>query len=166
MLDRGPAAHYDPSYTTPWWERTQNLYASIGVIAPEYEPDPNGYYCVRPGYVPGEKLRLRANGVTITCTVGDMVADHDLHNWLLVSNWAVELSWSAFTALRAAAAIMSRWTTPAPGPEPAAYPAARAGEGRSDSVSDAGADRSCHRGTRRHRPSQLSRHRRALDRNR
>ncbi len=99
VLDRGPAAYYDPSYTTPWWERTQNLYASIGVIAPSYEPDPNGYYCVRPGYVPGERLRLRANGVTITCTVGDMVADHDLHNWLLVSNWAVELSWSAFTAL-------------------------------------------------------------------
>lgn len=99
VLDRGPAAFYDPSYTTPWWERTQNLYASIGVIAPHYEPDPNGYYCVRPGYVPGERLRLRANGVTITCTVGDMVADHDLHNWLLVSNWSVELSWSAFTAL-------------------------------------------------------------------
>ena len=99
VLDRGPAAHYDPSYTTPWWERTQRLYASIGVIAPTYEPDPNGYYCVRPGYVPGERLRLRANGVTITCTVGDMVADHDLHNWLLVSNWSVELSWSAFTAL-------------------------------------------------------------------
>lgn len=99
VLDRGPAAFYDPSYTTPWWERTQRLYASIGVIAPEYEPDPNGYYCVRPGYVPGERLRLRANGVTITCTIGDMVADHDLHNWLLVSNWAVELSWSAYTAL-------------------------------------------------------------------
>ncbi|CAN5555727.1 hypothetical protein BH23CHL2_BH23CHL2_33150 [soil metagenome] len=99
VLDRGPAAHYDPSYTTPWWERTQLLYASKGVIAPDYEPDPNGYYCVRPGYVPGERLHLRANGVTITCTIGDMVADHDLYNWLLVSNWSVELSWSAFTAL-------------------------------------------------------------------
>jgi hypothetical protein len=99
VLDVGQAAFYDPSYTTPWWERTQLLYASKGVIAPSYAPDPNGYYCVRPGYVPGERLRLRANGITITCTVGDMVADHDLHNWLLVSNWSVELSWSAFTAL-------------------------------------------------------------------
>ncbi len=99
VLATGPAAFYDPSYTTPWWERTQQLYASKGVIAASYEPDPDGYYCVRPGYVPGERLRLRANGVTITCTIGDMVADHDLHNWLLVSGWAVELSWSAFSAL-------------------------------------------------------------------
>jgi hypothetical protein len=99
LLDSGRAAFYDPSYTPAWWERTQLLYAGKGLIASGYEPDPNGYYCVRPGYIPGEQLRLRANGVTITCTVGDMVADHDLYNWLLVSNWSVELSWNAFTAL-------------------------------------------------------------------
>ena len=99
VLDRGAAAHYSPSYTSAWWERTQQLYARKGLIAPDYKPDPNGYYCVRPGYIPGERLRVRANGVTITCTIGDTVADHDLHNWLLVSNWSVELSWSAFTAL-------------------------------------------------------------------
>jgi hypothetical protein len=99
LLDAGQAAFYDPSYTPAWWERTQLLYARKGLVAASHEPDPNGYYCVRPGYIPGEQLRLRANGVTITCTIGDMVADQDLHNWLLASNWAVELNWDAFTAL-------------------------------------------------------------------
>lgn len=99
VLATGPAAYYDPSYDVAWWERTLLLYDSKGVIKPGWEPDPYGYYCVRPGYVPGHKLRLSANGVTITCTVGDMVADHDLDGWLNISGWAVEMSWRTFTAL-------------------------------------------------------------------
>ena len=137
VLDVGPAAYYDPSYTTDWWVRTQNLYASKGLIAPGYQPDPNGYYCVRPGYIPGERLRLRANGVTITCTVGDMVADHDLYNWLLVSNWSIELSWTAFTALGlqhhnyVEVDYPGTWAKqpppiPPPAPKPAEQPAAPA----------------------------------------
>lgn len=98
-LSAGPAAYYDPSYTVDWWERTLLYYERIGVIAPEWAPDPNGYYCVRPGYLPGERLQLRANGVTIECTVGDMVADRDLDGWLNTSRWAVELSWPTFVAL-------------------------------------------------------------------
>lgn len=98
-LSAGPAAYYDPSYTVAWWERTLLYYQSIGVIAPEWAPDPDGYYCVRPGYLPGERLQLRANGVTIECTVGDMVADRDLDGWLNTSRWAVELSWPTFVAL-------------------------------------------------------------------
>lgn len=98
-LSYGPAAYYDPSYSTAWWERTLRYYESIGLIKPGWANDPNGYYCVRPGYIPGHQLQLRANGVTITCTIGDMVADRDLHNWLYVSGWSVELNWDAFTAL-------------------------------------------------------------------
>src|SRR5690606_25383689 len=40
VLDGGPAAYYDPSYTTDWWVRTQNLYASKGLIAPATGPTP------------------------------------------------------------------------------------------------------------------------------
>jgi hypothetical protein len=97
LLGIGHSAYYDPSYTPAWWERTLRLYQSWNVIAPEWTYDPNGFYCVRPGYVPGHRLQLVANGVTITCTVGDMVADPHLGSWL--AHWVIEMNYPAFEAL-------------------------------------------------------------------
>ena len=96
-LDSGPVAYYDPSYTTDWWEWALTYYEDIGLAEPGWANDPNGYYCVRPGYMPGERLRVNANGRTIDCTVGDMVADRDLANWL--SKWSIEMNWPMFVAL-------------------------------------------------------------------
>jgi hypothetical protein len=96
-LSSGPVAHYDPSYTTDWWEWALTYYESIGLVAPNWSSDPSGYYCVRPGYLPGERLRVNANGRTLDCTIGDMVADRDLANWL--SKWSVEMNWPMFVAL-------------------------------------------------------------------
>lgn len=96
-LDSGPVAYYDPSYTTDWWEWALTYYEDIGLAKPGWANDPNGYYCVRPGYMPGERLRVNANGRTIDCTVGDMVADRDLANWL--SKWSIEMNWPMFVAL-------------------------------------------------------------------
>lgn len=96
-LDSGPVAHYDPSYTTDWWEWALTYYEDIGLAKPGWANDPNGYYCVRPGYMPGERLRVNANGRTLDCTVGDMVADRDLANWL--SKWSIEMNWPMFVAL-------------------------------------------------------------------
>lgn len=97
LLGAGAAAYYSPSYTVAWWERTMRLYASWGNIAPGWSYDPNGYYCVKPGFQVGQRLQLTANGVTLWCTIGDTVAQHDLGTWL--SRWAVELSWDTFVAL-------------------------------------------------------------------
>ncbi|MCO5176717.1 MAG: hypothetical protein M9890_07075 [Thermomicrobiales bacterium] len=97
LLGAGHSAYYSPSYDRAWWERTLRLYESWNLIAPGWQDDPNGYYCVRPGYIPGYKLRLSANGVTIDCTVGDMVADPHLGSWL--AHWVIEMNWEAFTAL-------------------------------------------------------------------
>lgn len=97
LLGIGHSAYYDPSYTPAWWERTLLLYQSWGVIADSWVNDPNGFYCVRPGYVPGHRLQLVANGVTITCTVGDMVADPHLGSWL--AHWVIEMNYPAFEAL-------------------------------------------------------------------
>ena len=97
LLGAGHSAYYSPSYDRAWWERTLRLYETWNLIAPGWQDDPNGYYCVRPGYIPGYKLRLSANGVTIDCTVGDMVADPHLGSWL--AHWVIEMNWQAFMAL-------------------------------------------------------------------
>ena len=96
-LDSGPVAYYDPSYTTDWWEWALTYYDALGMTVPNWSNDPGGYYCVRPGYMPGERLRVHANGRTVDCTVGDMVADRDLGNWL--SKWSIEMNWPMFVAL-------------------------------------------------------------------
>jgi hypothetical protein len=97
LLGTGRAAYYGQQYDVAWWERTMRLYASWGNIMPGWQYDPNGYYCVRPGYQVGQRLLLRANGVEIACTVGDTVAQQDIANWQ--SRWVIELNWPAFTAL-------------------------------------------------------------------
>jgi hypothetical protein len=97
LLGIGHSAYYDPSYDRAWWERTLRLYQSWNLIADNWQDDPNGFYCVRPGYVPGHRLQLVANGVTITCTVGDMVATPHLGSWL--AHWVIEMNYPAFEAL-------------------------------------------------------------------
>jgi hypothetical protein len=97
LLWSGPAAYYSSGYDVAWWERTLELYASWGQAVPGWQYDPNGFYCVRPGYSVGQRLVLRANGVTISCTIGDTVQAGHVQQWL--SRWAIELNWPAFVAL-------------------------------------------------------------------
>lgn len=97
QIGSGMAAYYSPSYDRAWWEWAMTYYNDKGVITPGWSLDPNGMYCVHPNYLPGDRLRLVANGITIDCTVGDMVADQDVYNWR--QRFAVELGWDTFTAL-------------------------------------------------------------------
>lgn len=96
-LGTGRAAYYSPSYDVAWWERTMRLYDSWGTAIQGWQYDPNGYYCVHPDFRVGERLLLRANGVELTCTIGDTVAGQDVVGWR--TRWAVELSYPTFTAL-------------------------------------------------------------------
>jgi hypothetical protein len=97
LLGTGHAAYYASGYTTAWWNSTLQKYASWGGAAAGWKLDPNGYYCVKPGFIPGQRLQLTANGVTLWCTVGDTVASGDLASWK--AKWVVELSWNTFQAL-------------------------------------------------------------------
>jgi hypothetical protein len=97
LLGVGHAAYYSPSYSVAWWNNTLRKYSSWGQAAAGWSLDPNGYYCVKPGYIPGQRLQLSANGVTLWCTIGDTVASQDLANWK--AKWVVELSWNTFQAL-------------------------------------------------------------------
>ncbi len=96
-LGTGHSAYYDPSYDRAWWERTLLLYQSWNKVADNWQNDPNGFYCVRPGYIPGQRLQLVANGVTIICTIGDTVAEPHLSSWL--AHWVIEMNYPAFEAL-------------------------------------------------------------------
>ncbi|HVB63531.1 MAG TPA: transglycosylase SLT domain-containing protein [Nitrolancea sp.] len=100
LLGTGQAAYYSSSYSTAWWDNTLQKYASWGSAAAGWALDPNGYYCVRPGFTPGQRIQLTANGVTLWCTVGDTVATQDLANWK--AKWVIELSWNTFQALKLA----------------------------------------------------------------
>jgi len=95
--EAGAAAHYDPSYDDGWWCATLQQYAAWGEVAPGWGCDPHGYWCVKPGYLPGSVLNLYANGVEITCTVGDTVWPDDVAAW--EDSWVIELNWDAFVAL-------------------------------------------------------------------
>ncbi|HUG14118.1 MAG TPA: transglycosylase SLT domain-containing protein [Thermomicrobiales bacterium] len=97
FLGTGAAAYYSQSYDVAWWERTMRLYDSWGTAVAGWQYDPNGYYCVHPGYRVGQRLHLSANGVTITCTIGDAVATQHVSGWH--AKWVVELNWPAFKAL-------------------------------------------------------------------
>jgi hypothetical protein len=97
-IGAGPAAYYASGYTPAWFEHTLGLHASWGHAVPGWQPDPNGYYCVHPDFRPGQRLQLSANGVTLWCTIGDMVNPAHVGQWR--SRWAVELGWNTFVALR------------------------------------------------------------------
>ena len=96
-LGGGRAAYYSASYDVAWWERTMRLYDSWGTAVPGWRYDPNGYYCVHPDFKVGERLRLVANGVELTCTIGDTVAAQHVAGWR--TRWVVELSYPTFAAL-------------------------------------------------------------------
>ncbi|MGA7669419.1 MAG: transglycosylase SLT domain-containing protein [Nitrolancea sp.] len=98
LIGTGHAAFYSPSYTTGWWNNTLRKYSSWGQAAAGWSLDPNGYYCVHPGYIPGQRIQLTANGVTLWCTVGDTVASQDLASWQ--AHWVIELSYNTFQALK------------------------------------------------------------------
>jgi hypothetical protein len=93
----GAAAYYSPSYDAAWWEGAMALHASWNNAVEDWRVDPQGYYCVHPNYWIGERLTLIANGVTVECTIGDMVAIPHRVSWR--SNWVVELGWDTFKAL-------------------------------------------------------------------
>jgi hypothetical protein len=97
LLGSGRAAYYSASYDVAWWERTIRLYDSWGTAVTGWQYDPNGYYCVHPDFKVGERLRLVANGVELTCTIGDTVASQHVAGWR--TRWAVELSYPTFVAL-------------------------------------------------------------------
>ncbi len=97
LLGTGHAAYYSPGYTTAWWNYTLQRYSSWGEAAAGWKLDPNGYYCVHPGFIPGQRIQLTANGVTLWCTVGDEVASQDLASWQ--AHWVIELSYNTFQAL-------------------------------------------------------------------
>lgn len=97
QIGGGAAAFYDSSYDVAWWESTMSRYSGWGGAVPGWSVDPNGFYCVRPGYQVGQRLRLVANGVTLDCTIGDTVQQQHLAMWQ--SRWAVEMSWDTFVAL-------------------------------------------------------------------
>lgn len=97
FLGTGAAAYYSASYDVAWWQRTMHLYESWGSAVSGWQYDPNGYYCVHPAYRVGQRLHLSANGVTLTCTIGDAVASHHVSGWY--AKWVVEMSWPTFKAL-------------------------------------------------------------------
>jgi hypothetical protein len=98
LIARGQAAYYNAGYTIAWWEGALQRHAGWGGAVPGWQLDPNGYYYVHPDFRPGQRLFLTANGVGLWCTIGDTVAAHHVAQWR--SRWAIELSWSAFKALR------------------------------------------------------------------
>ncbi|HYI15265.1 MAG TPA: hypothetical protein VEX37_07740, partial [Thermomicrobiales bacterium] len=97
QMNAGAAAYYASGFDVAWWERTMSLYQSWGNAFPSWSVDPNGFYCVHPGYKVGQRLRLVANGVTLDCTIGDTVQQQHLAMWQ--SRWAIEMSWDTFVAL-------------------------------------------------------------------
>jgi len=134
LIGDGPAAHYSPSYDTAWWEGAMASHASWGNAVDAWQPDPNGFYCVHPDYLIGERLKLEANERVLECTIGDRVAMPHQLAWR--AKWSVELSWTAFTALgldRANAVTVSylgdRIIEPTPTPDPSATPEATPPEG-------------------------------------
>lgn len=97
FVGEGRAAHYDPSYSVAWWEEAMRKHVSWGNAIDYWKPDPNGFYCVHPDYLIGERLKLEANGRVLECTIGDQVAVPHQLAWR--AKWAVELSWPTFQAL-------------------------------------------------------------------
>lgn len=80
-------------------------------------PESAYYWCVKPGYIPGQWLTVEANGRAIACEVGDTVQPYDVDAWL--SHNVIELSWEAYVALgKPSSASVSAYEPPAPDPEP------------------------------------------------
>lgn len=65
-------------FGTDWWTQSLDWYASWGGARPDAASDPDGRWCVATGAVPGDRLRLVANGRTADCTAGAVPGDHGL----------------------------------------------------------------------------------------
>ncbi len=97
FVGEGRAAYYSESYTVEWWEGAMLKHVSWGNAVEYWAPDPNGFYCVHPDYLIGERLKLEANDRVLECTIGDQVAIPHQIAWR--AKWAVEISWPTFIAL-------------------------------------------------------------------
>jgi hypothetical protein len=99
FVGAGPAAHYgQEAFPVERMEEILMLHASWGGAIDDWEFDPNGYYCVHPDFIVGERLHLTApNGDTFWCTIADYVAQGDRAYWR--GRWAIEVNWDLFEAM-------------------------------------------------------------------
>ena len=99
FVGAGEAAHYgQEAFPVERMEEIMMLHAEWGGAVDDWEFDPNGYYCVHPNYIVGERLHLTApNGQTFWCTIADYVAEGDRDYWW--SKWAIEVNWDLFEAM-------------------------------------------------------------------
>jgi hypothetical protein len=99
LVGIGEAAHYGKeAFPVERMEHILELHASWGNAIDDWDYDPNGYYCVHPEFIPGERLHLTApTGDTFWCTIADSVATGDLQAWK--AKWAIEVNWDLFEAM-------------------------------------------------------------------
>jgi hypothetical protein len=100
FVGAGRAAHYGKeAYPVEEMERIMDVHTSWeGGAIPDWEYDPNGYYCVHPDFIVGERLHLTApNGDTFWCTIVDYVRVEHQDYWR--ANWAIEVNWDLFEAM-------------------------------------------------------------------
>jgi hypothetical protein len=100
FVGAGEAAHYgEEAYPVERMEEIMDVHTAWeGGAIPDWEYDPNGYYCVHPDFIVGERLHLTApNGETFWCTIADYVALEDREYWW--SKWAIEVNWDLFEAM-------------------------------------------------------------------
>ena len=100
FVGAGEAAHYGKeAFPVEEMERIMDLHTSWdGGAIPDWEYDPNGYYCVHPDYIVGERLHLTApNGDTFWCTIADYVRMEHRAQWR--AKWAIEVNWDLFEAM-------------------------------------------------------------------
>ena len=62
-------------FSSDWWAQSLGWYASWSGARPGAAADPDGRWCVATGAVPGDRLRLVANGRTVDCTAGAAPGD-------------------------------------------------------------------------------------------
>lgn len=65
-----PLVQIPARFASSWWTQSLSWYASWSGTRPGAAADPADRWCVAPGYVPGDRLQLTANGKTTDCTVG------------------------------------------------------------------------------------------------
>jgi hypothetical protein len=100
FVGAGRAAHYGrDAYPVEEMERIMDVHTAWeGGAIPDWEYDPNGYYCVHPDFIVGERLHLTApNGDTFWCTIADYVRVEHRDYWR--ANWAIEVNWDLFEAM-------------------------------------------------------------------
>jgi hypothetical protein len=110
--DTGGVAYYGPGWDWMSLCLTHESWGeSVGCV-------PADYWCVKPGYIPGQWLTVSANGASIDCEIGDTVQDYDVDAWL--SHNVIELSWEAFIALGmpSSASVGAPDVEQQPAPEP------------------------------------------------